>query len=154
MLEIFHVSDLHFGQSNDQNEKAKSLLDGISRQFPFTGDSKRYLLVTGDITDGGKQSEYELAMRALWPFKGRVFVTPGNHDYGSLKGTDYSERKARRFDDPFAKILGFGHPFFDKKVFVQELQGPPSHSALVIIGLNSCAKKGVFDFAQGEVGKN
>ena len=154
MLEILHVSDLHFGKSAKQDRKATALLKGISRQFPFTGPHNRYLLVTGDITDHGRKSEYELAMQALSPFTGRVFVTPGNHDYGSFSGITYSERKARHFDDPFAKTLGFEHPFFDKKVFVQELQGPPGHSALVIIGLNSCAKKGVFDFAQGEVGKN
>ena len=154
MIEILHVSDLHFGKSAKQNRNATALLDGISRQFPFTGHGNRYLLVTGDITQSGKKSEYELAMQALSPFTGRVFVTPGNHDYGSLLGTDYSERKARRFDDPFAKTLGFEHPFFEKKVFVQELLGPPGHSALMIIGLNSCAKKGVSDLAQGEVGDN
>jgi hypothetical protein len=152
MLEVFHVSDLHFGQSASQNQRAKNLLDAISRQFPFPGHENRYLLVTGDLTQGGKKGEFELALQALSPFAGRVFLTPGNHDYGSLLGTDYSVRKARYFDRPFAEALGFTHPFFDKKVFTHQLHDPSNHSALLLIGLNSCAREGILDFAQGEVG--
>ena len=150
MLEIFHVSDLHYGQSNDQNKKAQALLDGISRQYPFKDCDNRYLLVTGDFTQGGREDEYKLAMQALMPFKGRVFVTPGNHDYGSIFGADYSEKKARYFDDPFAKTLEFPHSFINKKVFNCRLNF--QSDSLMMIGLNSCAKKGVFDFAQGEIG--
>lgn len=154
MIEIFHVSDLHFGKSASQNRRANSLLDGISRHFPFTGGDNRYLLVTGDITQGGEKDEYKLAKQALSPFAGGVFVTPGNHDYGSLLGTDYSKRKAKYFDDPFANALGFTHPFFEKKVFTRPIRDQSDHSALMMIGLNSCAKEGIFDFAQGEVGAN
>jgi len=152
MIEIFHVSDLHFGKSASQNWKAKSLLDGISQQFPFTGHDNRYLLVTGDITQSGKKGEYELALQALSPFTGRVYVTPGNHDYGSLLGTDYSEEKAQYFYNPFATSLGFTHSFLNKKVFTHLLQDQSDHNDIMIIGLNSCAKEGVHDFAQGEVG--
>jgi hypothetical protein len=154
MIEIFHVSDLHFGKSDSQNRKANSLLEGISRQFPFNEKSNRYLLVTGDLTQNGKEKEFKLAGQALSPFTNRIFVTPGNHDYGSLLGTDYSKRKARYFDDPFAKELGFKHSFFDKKVFTCPLQEQSGHSSLIMIGLNSCAKEGVLDFAQGEIGES
>jgi hypothetical protein len=154
MIEIFHVSDLHFGKSPSQNRKANSLLEGISRQFPFNGDSNRYLLVTGDFTQNGEESEYELAGQALSPFADRIFVTPGNHDYGSLLGTDYSDQKAQYFDDPFAKTLGFKHSLFDKKVFMCQLQEQPDQIPLIMIGLNSCAKEGLHDFAQGEVGES
>lgn len=152
MIEIFHVSDLHFGKSDSQNRKANSLLDGISRQFPFKMTNNRYLLVTGDITNGGKKEEYTLAKDALSPFAGRVFVTPGNHDYGSHLGTDYKESKARYFDDPFATGIGFRHSFFDKKVFTHRLQDQFDQGSFMMIGLNSCAKKGESDFAQGEIG--
>jgi len=154
MIEIFHVSDLHFGKSDSQNRKANSLLEGIRRHFPFNEHYNRYLLVTGDVTQSGEEDEYELAIQALSPFADRIFVTPGNHDYGSLLGTDYSKRKAQYFDDPFAKALGFTHPFFDKKVFTRPLQDQSDHNALMMIGLNSCAKEGVFDLAQGEVGES
>lgn len=151
MIEIFHVSDLHFCKSSAQNQKAKNLLKKISQQFPFTKNSNRYLLVTGDITDGGKTAQYKLAKDALSAFKGRVFVTPGNHDYGRM-GWEYSEASAKYFDDHFAKSLDFTHPFFDKKVFRRQLKHGSDGSPFLIIGLNSCSKEG-YDFAEGEVGK-
>ena len=145
MITILHVSDPHFGQSWDQNEKAKALLDAIHHDYP-----DRHLLVTGDFTESGENKQYRLAGQALSPFTGRVFVTPGNHDYGSI-WTGYSPGKAKYFDDPFAKNLGFEHPFKDKKVFVMTLADQSDHSTLMMIGLNSCAKLGAFT-AEGEVG--
>jgi hypothetical protein len=152
MIEIFHVSDLHFGKSGSQNDDANSLLKGINQRFPFNGNKDRYLLVTGDITQSGKEDEYALAGKALSPFAGRVFVTPGNHDYGSLLGTDYSEEKARYFDKWSAEVLKFTHPFFNKEVFVRPLTDQ-SNQAITMIGLNSCAKEGISDLAQGEIGE-
>lgn len=152
MIEILHVSDLHFGKNPIQDRIARALLDGIRPKF--TGRDNRYLLVTGDITDNGKKSEYDLALEALRPFAPRVFVTPGNHDYGSLSGMDYCELKAQCFDEKFAKILGFTHPFFDKKVWTLQVEDHSDHSTLMMIGLNSCAKEGISDFAQGEVGES
>lgn len=151
MIEILHVSDLHFGQNHYNNGLADSLLKAASERYPFAARENTYLLVTGDITDHGRKGEYASAAQALSPFTGRVFVTPGNHDYGSLGGTLYSKSKAQYFDAPFADDLGFKHPFFEKKVCVRELTDP-SGNTLVMIGLNSCAKKGLSDFAQGEVG--
>jgi hypothetical protein len=153
MIEIFHVSDLHFGKSREQNRKARSLLKKINQQFPFTGKGYRYLLVTGDITDGGDTDQYKLAKDALRPFKGRILLTPGNHDYGGFWGMDYSEKSAKYFDDPFAKSLKFMHPFFGKKVFRRQLRDGSDGSPFLIIGLNSCSKEGLLDGAQGEVGE-
>lgn len=152
MIEVFHVSDLHFGQSHHQEEKAMKLLEGINRLYPFKDNADRYLLVTGDFTQSGRDDEYQLALQALSPFQNKIFVTPGNHDYGSLLGMNYSEKKALHFDDPFAKMLGFGHPFIGKKVFSHHLKNV--NDELLVIGLNSCAKVGVLDLAQGEVGEN
>ena len=151
MIEILHVSDLHFGNGSYTDGLARSLLKAASERYPFAGKENTYLLVTGDITDHGRKGEYASAEQALSPIAGRVFITPGNHDYGSLGGTLYSESKAQYFDDPFADDLDFKHPFFEKKVCVRELKDP-SGNTLVMIGLNSCAKEGLSDFAQGEVG--
>jgi hypothetical protein len=153
MIELLHVSDLHLGKNAYMNGAAKSLLKAVSERYPFAGKENTYLLVTGDFTDHGKNSEYDLAGQALSPFRDRVFVTPGNHDYGSWFGTDYNEDKAKHFDTPFASDLGFKHTFFDKKVFVRELQDQAGHT-LLMIGLNSCAKVGTEDGAQGEIGED
>ena len=149
MFEVFHVSDLHFGKSENQNRNSLALLQGILKLYPFEDSENRYLLVTGDFTHRAGKKEYQFALEALLPFKDRIFVTPGNHDYGSLLGTNYSKRKARYFDTHFAVPLGFTHPFTDKKVFSCQLDEPGNR--LMIIGLSSCTKD-IFDFAQGEIG--
>lgn len=122
MIEVLHVSDLHFGQSDSRNEAARSLLEGINQVHPVAGYDNRFLLVTGDITDSGDEGQYRLAREALSAFAGRVLLTPGNHDCGSFFGTDYSEDKARHFDHPFADSIGFFHPFADKRVFMCTLR--------------------------------
>jgi 3',5'-cyclic AMP phosphodiesterase CpdA len=152
MLKIIHVSDLHFGKSDDQDTDAKDLLDAVYKEF-FQGTDSCYLLVSGDITDSGEPDEFTSAKKALSRFKGRVFLTPGNHDYGSFLGTDYDEDKAKYFDNPFADSLGFSHPFFKKTVFNRQLPNNSDPSPVLIIGLNSCAKEGMLDAAQGEIGE-
>lgn len=156
MIEIIHVSDLHFGQGLFfwfHNRKVRSFLKKINNRFRFSDNEDRYLLVTGDITQHGNAAEYNTAAKALMPFKDRIFLTPGNHDYGSLFGTDYSEGKARYFDKPFAEGLGFTHGFSGKKVFSRILKDSSGRSMLMIIGLNSCSKTGIKDFAQGKIGR-
>src|SRR5512137_3094208 len=106
MIEILHISDLHLGKNAYINGAAKSLLKAAGERYPFAGKENTYLLVTGDVTDHGRNGEYNLAGQALSPFKDQVFITPGNHDYGSWGGTDYTEEKAKHFDVPFASALG------------------------------------------------
>ncbi len=152
MLELIHVSDLHFGKSRKQNKRALRLLGKIQTQFDFSGEQQRYLLVTGDSTHHGRRGEYQLAAQALAPFTGRIFLTPGNHDYGSLGGTIFSRRKARYFDVPFAARLGFHHPFLPKRVFTQLLTSGSGQNRLLMIGLNSCTFKDLEDFSRGKIG--
>ena len=153
MVEIFHVSDLHFRTGLFawfHNRKAKYLLNKIS--IDFRSGEDKYLLVTGDFTQSGDKDEYKTAMKALQPFTGRIFMTPGNHDYGPLFGTGYEKKKVKYFDDPFAESLGFSHHFFDKKVYYRELKDSDGRIILILAGLNSCSKTGLHDFAQGEIG--
>jgi len=160
MLRIYHISDLHFSRKESDNDGARILLDRIARTFnaqPGCGD---YLLVTGDITDTGSRAEYFLALEALMPFRDRIFVVPGNHDYGGFLGSDFDEIKAKRFDTPFAEALGVDHAFFDKfdhgiengyAPYTRKLDDGSGTKAL-FIGLNSCRNEGILDFAQGEIG--
>lgn len=150
MIEIFHVSDLHFGKSDSRNRKAKTLLDKIHQQFE--GQDNPYLLVTGDFTEQGDVNQYELAEQALSQFKERVFITPGNHDYGG--GIDYDDKKAKYFDEEFAKFLQFKHKFYNKTVYKDEFKDQFGNTLLIMIGLNSCTKTmDKDDLAQGEIGE-
>jgi hypothetical protein len=53
-------------------------------------------MITGDtidnfcLTDGAWMKQYKLAGEAFAPFKSKVLVVPGNHDYG-FGGFGYSK---------------------------------------------------------------
>ena len=72
MGRILHVSDIHFGAVN--LEAAEAVLDFTSVERPDL------VLVTGDVTQSGRQREFAAAAAWLKRLPGPVFVVPGNHD--------------------------------------------------------------------------
>jgi len=84
MIEIYHVSDLHIGKDT---RKAKRLLKRIKDKFEIGVQENRYLLVTGDITQDGLKRQYEMALKALTPFKDKVRIVPGNRPPIFSQGT-------------------------------------------------------------------
>jgi len=91
-MKFIHISDLHFHRHESDNEAATSLLQFINQNYP---DHK--LIVTGDIVDDGDEEQFKRAYEALEPFKGRIYISPGNHDFGAA-GNFYSRERAERFD--------------------------------------------------------
>jgi hypothetical protein len=147
MIEIFHISDLHFGK---QTRKARLLLEKVKEKFKIGELENKYLIVTGDITQDGREGQFRTAKEALIPFKGKVQVVPGNHDYGFL-GFIYSEASARNFDNILSLGLGIGHTYFPKEPFLKILADKEGNKVL-IIGLNSCSKTPhIFDIAAGDI---
>lgn len=148
MIELFHVSDLHF----NKKKVAKAFLAKIKDTFKIEANSNKYLLITGDITDDGFVKQYTKAAEALAPMAGSVRAVPGNHDYGNM-GFIYHEKRAKYFDDVFLAELRASHKYFSKKPF-HELLEDGSGSKVLLIGLNSCTQtKDPFDIASGEIGE-
>jgi hypothetical protein len=148
MIEIYHVSDLHIGRDT---KKAQLLLRRIKRKFEIGEHENRYLLVTGDIVQHGWKKQYQTALRALLPFKDKVWIAPGNHDYGFL-GFIYSKASAILFDNPLALDLLFAHEYFPKFPYSKLIKDNDGNQVL-LIGLNSCLKDQPFwEIAQGEIG--
>jgi 3',5'-cyclic-AMP phosphodiesterase len=73
---LVHLSDLHFGAAPRHDACAAAFVD---RLFEEGID---HVVVTGDITHRGRESEYELFLDAFAPLirQCRVTVIPGNHD--------------------------------------------------------------------------
>jgi predicted MPP superfamily phosphohydrolase len=150
MIEIYHVSDLHIGKNT---RKAKLLLKKIKNKFNIGEHENRYLLVTGDIVQDGRKRQFERAKRALLPFKEKVHVAPGNHDYGFM-GFMYSIRSAKNFDDILCQELDINHTYFPKDPYSKTLEDSEGNRVL-LIGLNSCSKTPLpFDIAEGIIGDN
>ena len=73
---LAHVSDLHFGRSLDNDERATC----ISRALHESRVD--HVVVTGDLTHRGRRRELERFHQAFAPLReaGRLTIIPGNHD--------------------------------------------------------------------------
>lgn len=93
-MKFIHLSDLHFHKFASDNVEINRRLKYIEQHPDY---SSHYLIVTGDIVDDGHARQYANAYEALSPFLGRVFICPGNHDFGAA-GNSFSAERAARFD--------------------------------------------------------
>ncbi len=65
---ILHLSDIHFGRTNDH------VINLIPR------DAIDLLILTGDLTQRAKKSQFKAALAFLKQFSCPIFLIPGNHD--------------------------------------------------------------------------
>ena len=86
---LFHISDVHFGVED------RAALDAVARAV--AEEKPDALVVTGDLTQRAKHSEYAAAARWLGQIEVPVWLDPGNHDmpYYNLW---------ERFSDPFGRF--------------------------------------------------
>ena len=146
-MKIIHLSDLHFHKNNKDNKEALATLKNVNATYP-----DHYVVITGDIVDDGHEKQYENAFMALKPFKGRIFIAPGNHDFGVL-GNLYSYERARRFDDMLSIPLEQGGTFLTENRPVVNIVGNGNDSVMLIALDTNLETEQPFDFACGEVGK-
>jgi 3',5'-cyclic AMP phosphodiesterase CpdA len=146
MLSFIHISDLHYHRDRSNNAGADQALTNIARDYPGVN-----LIVTGDITDDGHDEQYEHAFNALTPFAGRVFVCPGNHDFGAA-GNFYSYERAQRFDRRLSGPLGQGGTFTGDATPVVNFVRGDTETAMLIALDSNLETEHPFDFACGEVG--
>lgn len=86
---ICHLTDLHFTTKTDLGPKLNSLARGLINDF--YGVARIYLVVSGDISNSGKEEEFERAKSFLNRLKFllstefhqipvQLIIIPGNHD--------------------------------------------------------------------------
>jgi Icc protein len=73
---LAHLSDLHVGRGDESDRALEGMCQVLIRR------SVEHVVVTGDITNRGRRSEWERFRRAFSPLAelGRLTVIPGNHD--------------------------------------------------------------------------
>lgn len=145
-MKFIHISDLHFHRSRNDNQDAVILLENLEKLYP-----DHYFIVTGDIVDDGHERQYELAYEALAPFKGRIFIAPGNHDYG-VAGNFYSLERAERFDRYLSEPLEQGGTFTGDNTPVVNIVKDDTDQVMLIALDTNLETNHPFDFACGEVG--
>lgn len=147
-MKFLHVSDLHFHRSRNDSKEAEKLLAYIAKQYPA-----HFLIVTGDITDDGDPQQYDRAFDALSPFQGRLFICPGNHDFGAA-GIMYEPSRARLFDEKLAGPLAQNGTFAGSCQPVVNLLKRDGDQVLLIALDSNLETATPFDFACGEIGKS
>jgi len=146
-MKLIHLSDLHYHKDKVNNREADKLLDTVRKEYP-----DHTLVITGDITDDGHPGQYQNALAALMPFKGKVFIVPGNHDFGAA-GNFYSRQRALRFDAVLCDGLEQGGTFAGDNMPVVNVVGDGKDHLMIIALDTNLETTNPFDFACGEVGE-
>jgi 3',5'-cyclic-AMP phosphodiesterase len=73
---LAHLSDLHIGLSSRSDRAAASICDAL------VASEIDHVVVTGDVTHGGRASEMQRFFEIFRPLvsRGKLSVIPGNHD--------------------------------------------------------------------------
>jgi len=144
-VKFLHLSDLHIKADVDEDAAVVRMIRYVLAEYP-----EHKIIVTGDITNDGTFFQYSRAIDILSPFAGRLYVCPGNHDYG-VSGVFYSERRAHRFNSVLMSGLG-NDDMFQKDQPVATVLGDDSADVLLIALDSNLKTKYPFDFACGEIG--
>jgi 3',5'-cyclic AMP phosphodiesterase CpdA len=147
-MKFIHLSDLHIHSHDSDNTAVRAMLDFIQEKYP-----EHRLIVTGDIADDGATRQYENAFAFLKPFKERVFICPGNHDFGAM-GNFYSRERALRFDEMLAKPLNQGGTFKGDATPVVNIVKEGDLKIMLIALDSNLETEHPFDFACGEIGES
>jgi predicted phosphodiesterase len=145
-MKILHLSDLHFHRDNNENKNANETLDSINTKYP-----DHYIVITGDIVDDGHEKQYKNAFNKLQQFQNRIFIAPGNNDFGAI-GNFYSKEKAKLFDEMLSIPLDQGGTFLaENKPMVNVVRD--GNDTVMFIALDTNLETDhPFDFACGEIG--
>ena len=160
MVKFIQLSDLHIhGSEKEDNVNCRKIMDFIVNKYSNDKQNEKpIILLTGDITDDGKENQYKIAVDILKPLvdnEFKVLATPGNHDYG-LAGNIYTEKSQQLFQDyilgelidiPKAKQQGIKMEDIYPMVTIE--------GDVLFIGLDSVVgnEDEFLHFASGEVGK-
>lgn len=147
-MKFIHLSDLHIHTHEADNTAVFSMLDFVEEKYP-----DHQLIITGDIADDGKNEQFENAYTMLERFKGRVFICPGNHDFGAA-GNFYSDERALRFDRVLAQQLNQGGTFKGDSTPVVNVLKDGSTKVMLIALDSNLETEHPFDFACGEIGES
>ncbi len=144
-MKFIHLSDLHFHRNQSDNKEALDTLKFINKNL-----SNHNLIITGDIVDDGHEKQFKNAHEALEPFKDRIFICPGNHDFGAL-GNFYSKERAEKFDYFLSSPLEQGGTFTGDQTPVVNIQKENSQLVMLIALDSNLETETPFDFACGEI---
>ncbi|MBF0565385.1 MAG: metallophosphoesterase [Nitrospirae bacterium] len=85
MINILHISDIHFGNSDEANERLQQL--DADLRYNLNATKLDYVLISGDIAESSTKEEYDNALllvdgikKSFIVEKEHIVIVPGNHD--------------------------------------------------------------------------
>jgi 3',5'-cyclic AMP phosphodiesterase CpdA len=147
-MKFIHLSDLHIHTHSGDNKEVSSVLSFLIQNYPHD-----QLIITGDIADDGTEKQLENAREMLQPFKGRIFICPGNHDFGAV-GNFYSDERALRFDRILMQELNQGGTFKGDTTPVVNIVKDNTTEVMLIALDSNIETEHPFDFACGAIGES
>jgi 3',5'-cyclic AMP phosphodiesterase CpdA len=145
-MRFLHLSDLHFHRDDIFNKENIKILKLIKEKY-----KDHYLLITGDIVDDGDEQQFNTALKYLSDFKNKIFICPGNHDYGVM-GNFYDPVRAERFDEILSLNLNQGGFFIAKKKPIVNVVKDENDEVMLIALNSNLETEEPWDFACGEIG--
>ena len=88
-MKIIHLSDLHIGNEGC-TENFGAIVEHLNTASEFA-DDQHYIVITGDLIEDANKDELFSKVKGFLidlgdRFSGRIFLCPGNHDYGNYWG--------------------------------------------------------------------
>ncbi len=125
---LAHLSDLHFGRLDQ--EVAEGLLEELRMRNPDL------IVVSGDFTQKGSESEFEMARKYLHRLPSAPLTVPGNHDIPSYN-------LLSRFIRPLSRY---------KRYINDDLYPFTERGAISVIGVNTARSYGWYlDWSRGRL---
>ena len=86
-----HLSDLHFEATErwDRRLPLQALLRDLGDGLKDQGLAPRMVIVSGDIAQSGKQTEYEQAERFFAELAGKLTIDRGGRSHNNLNGGSF-----------------------------------------------------------------
>ncbi|TFG01969.1 MAG: metallophosphoesterase [Promethearchaeota archaeon] len=114
MVELIHISDLHYGSREFREDCLFNVIDYINEYRPDA------VICTGDITHKAKKTQYEGIAAFLEKIKVPLLIVPGNHDVKN-NGLIFFER----FIGPRRSTMKIE----DKDTFIMGLRSPRDNTS-------------------------
>lgn len=128
MTRLAHISDIHFGAVDAK--AAQSLAEHINAA------DVNGVVVTGDLTQAGRKSEFRQAAAYLEKFNAPAIAVPGNHDTPVYN-------LGRRFIDPWSRFREHIHHDLSPSLKIGDV---------FIVGLNSARRANMtWDWSLGRL---
>nr|VFJ90890.1 MAG: Calcineurin-like phosphoesterase [Candidatus Kentron sp. LFY] len=142
---LLHISDLHIGRDGDSETVVERLLAHLEKDYPDA-----HLFVTGDLTHSGGIHQYDRVAELLWPFRGRISMAPGNHDYAvDGRSIFFSKKSMHRFEEILTRPFGLQGSYLDRNAPVM---ADHVDDGFLSIGIDSNLETiDPFDFSRGRV---